>query len=97
MFGQIGPIEVLFLPIVGLFLIPTIWAIVDLIQRPAEQFPRFAKTGTSDKTGWIVGLVVAWLIGLGWLVAIAYLIVVRKRMGPVRSGRAPGEPPSVPG
>jgi hypothetical protein len=98
MFSEIGPVELLFFPIVvGLFLIPTIYAIVDLIKRPPEQFPRFAKAGTSDKTGWIVALVVGWLFGLGFLVAIAYLIVVRKKMGPVRSGPATGAPPGVPG
>jgi hypothetical protein len=98
MFRQIGPAEVLLIAImVGLFLIPTIWAIVDLIQRPAEQFPRFAKAGTSDKTGWIVALIVGWFIGLGWIVAIVYLIIVRRKMGPVRSGPAPGGPHGVPG
>ena len=98
MFRQIGPVELLFLPIVvGLFLIPTIYAIVDLIKRPPEQFPRFAKAGTSDKTGWIAALVVGWLLGLGFLVAIAYLIIVRRRMGSVRPGPAPGGPPDIPG
>jgi hypothetical protein len=97
MFRQIGPAEYLFFPIVvGLFLIPAIYAIVDLIKRPPEQFPRFAKAGTSDKTGWIVALIVGWLIGLGWIVAIVYLIIVRRKMGPVRSGPAPGGPPEFP-
>jgi len=98
MFRQIGSAEVLLIAImVGLFFIPTIWAIVDLINRPPEQFPRFAKAGSSDKTGWIVALVVGWFIGLGWIVAVVYLIMVRKKMGPVRSGPATGGPPGIPG
>jgi len=95
MFRQIGPFEVVL--IVAVFLAPTIWAIVDLIKRPPEQFPRFAKAGTSDKTGWVVALVVGWLFGLGFIVAVVYLIMVRKKMGPVRSGPATSPPPGVPG
>jgi hypothetical protein len=97
MFKQIGPLELLFVIVIGLFLIPTIYAIVDLIKRPPEQFPRFAKAGTSDKTGWIIALVVGWLLGVGFLVAVAYLIFVRRKMGPVRSGPATGAPPGIPG
>ena len=73
----------------------TIWAFVDAIQRPAEQFPRWTKAGTSDKTVWIVGMVVAWVIGLGWVVAIVYLFVVRKKMGPIVWNQA-GPPPAAP-
>ena len=83
---NIGPIELFIIVVV---LIPTIWAIVDVIRRPPEQFPRFAKAGSSDKTGWVIALVVGWLLALGWLVAIFYLILVRAKMGPVRSGPAP--------
>jgi hypothetical protein len=72
-----------------------IWAVVDVIQRPPEQFPRWTKAGTSDKTGWIVALIVGWVIGLGWLVGITYLIVVRRRMGPIARGEA-GPPPMTP-
>jgi hypothetical protein len=97
MFRQIGPLELLFVIVIGLFLIPTIYAIVDLIKRPPEQFPRFAKAGTSDKTGWIIALVVGWLLGVGFLVAVAYLILVPRKMGPVRSGPATGAPPGIPG
>jgi hypothetical protein len=96
MFRQIGPLELFVVIMIGLFLIPTIWAIVDLIQRPPEQFPRFAKAGSADKTGWIVALVVGWFIGLGWVVAIVYLIAVRRKMGTVRSGPL-SPPPAVPG
>jgi len=73
----------------------TVWAIVDLIQRPPEQFPR-AIAGKSDKTGWIIGLVVGWILGLGWLVAIVYLIVVRKKMGPVAKGPSTSPPMASP-
>jgi hypothetical protein len=93
-----GPIEaLLLLVVVGAFAFIglSIWAIVDAAQRPPEQFPRWTQTGTSNKTTWIIGLVVGWVIGLGWVVAIVYLMVVRKKMGPIVRTEAP-PPPAVP-
>ena len=88
MFSRIGPIEVLFL----LIIIVGLWALVDAIRRPEDQFP-----GGKGRTAWLVGLVVSWLVGLGWLVGIFYLLRVRKVQGPVRSaGSAGGDPPSAP-
>jgi hypothetical protein len=87
MFRQIGPIELF---IILFVLIPYVWAIIDIIHRPVSQFPN----GTG-KTGWLVALIVGTFIGLGWLIAIVYLILVRKRQGPVRP-TGPESPPSVP-
>ena len=89
---------VMFVMVISLSL--TIWAVIDLIQRPQEQFPRYTKAGKSDKTSWIIVLVVAWFLGLGGIMAIVYLIVVRKKMGPVvhDTSRSPADaaPPGVP-
>jgi hypothetical protein len=41
----------------------TIWAFVDAIQR--------------SQTGWWVGMLVGWLFGLGWIVALIYLLAIR--------------------
>jgi hypothetical protein len=87
MFRQIGPIELF---IILFVLIPYVWAIIDIIRRPVSQFPN----GTG-KTGWLVALIVGTFIGLGWLVAIVYLILVRMRQGPVRP-TGTESPPSVP-
>ena len=97
---NVGGAELGLILIVLAVVVPPIWAIVDIIQRPPERFPRWSKAGTSDKTGWIIALVVGWVIGLGWLVAIVYLIVVRRKMGPATQGASvppPTPPPSVPG
>ncbi len=94
--GMVEQALLIVLPVVAVFLVPTLWAIIDLIHRRPEQFPRFARTGASDKTGWIIALVVGWLIGLGWLVAIVYLIVVRRKMGPVQADTS-AAPPGLPG
>jgi hypothetical protein len=92
---NLGPIELIFVLVVGLFLISTVIAVVDLVQRPPEQFPRWSKAGKSDKTGWIVALIVGWMIGMGWVVAIVYFFLVRRKMGPVVKG-ATGSPPAMP-
>ncbi len=34
---------------------------------------------TSGDTGWGIGILVAWLVGLGWLVGIIYLLTVDRR------------------
>jgi len=43
------------------------------------------RAAQNGDTGWLVGIVVTWFIGLGWLVAIIYLAAVapgRTRMAP---------------
>ena len=50
-------------PLLILGVVVTIWALVDAIQR--------------NQTGWWVGMLVGWLFGLGWLVALIYLLVIR--------------------
>jgi len=86
-FRRIGPIELFIFLFV---LLPYVWAIIDIIRRPVSQFPN----GTG-KTGWLVAMIVGTFLAIGWLVAIGYLILVRKRQGPVRP-TGPGSPPSVP-
>ena len=85
---MIGPIELLVILIILPALIAFVWALVDAIRRPESQYPN-----GSGKTLWVAGLIVSWLIGLGWIVGIAYLIVVRRAMGAVRSV-PPGGPPA---
>ena len=50
-------------PLLILGVVVTIWALVDAIQR--------------NQTGWWVGMLVGWLFGLGWLVALIYLLAIR--------------------
>ncbi|HEY5886211.1 MAG TPA: hypothetical protein VIT24_00730 [Acidimicrobiales bacterium] len=54
----------------------TIWALVD--------------SGQRGQTGWLIGIIVAWVFGLGWLVAVIYLLAVRP--GLVRAERPPADP-----
>ena len=88
--------ELLVILIIAIALVPTIWAIVDIVQRPADQFPRYATAGDGDRKGWIIALIVGWILGLGWLVAIVYLLVVRAKMGPVAKPESPPAPPQPP-
>ena len=85
--SNIGWLEVIFLPLLLVFVGAFVWALVDAIRRPESQYPN-----GQGKTVWVVGLIVGWIVALGWLVGIAYLIVVRKKMGPVRSTPS-GAPP----
>ena len=50
-------------PLLIAAVVVTIWALVDAIQR--------------SQTAWWVGIVVGWLFGLGWLVALIYLLAIR--------------------
>lgn len=60
-----------------------IWAIADAASRPASAF----YGAGSNKTIWIVAVVVAWFIGLGFFVGGFYLLFtrpkVRRQMGQV--------------
>lgn len=42
------------------------------------------RAGQNGDTGWLAGIIAGWFFGLGWLVAIIYLLAV----APGRSGRA---------
>lgn len=62
--ADIGALEaVLIVALVLVVLIGFIWGLVDAIRR--------------GQTGWWVGILVAWLFGLGWLVGWIYLILIR--------------------
>jgi ABC-type multidrug transport system permease subunit len=54
----------------------TIWALVD--------------SGSAVRRASSFGIIVAWVFGLGWLVAVIYLLAVRP--GLVRAERPPADP-----
>ncbi len=53
-----------------------IWAIVDAANRPTAAF----YGAGSNKTAWIVVIVVAWLIGLGFFLGGFYLLFTRPKV-----------------
>ena len=53
-----------------------IWAIVDAASRPAVAF----YGAGSNKTTWIVVIVVAWLMGLGFFLGGFYLLFTRPKV-----------------
>ena len=53
-----------------------IWAIVDAASRPAVAF----YGAGSNKTAWIVVIVVAWVIGLGFFLGGFYLLFTRPKV-----------------
>ena len=55
--------------VVVLALVGTVWGLVDSIQR--------------GQTGWAIAIGVAWIFGLGWLVAWVYLLTVRPGLAAV--------------
>lgn len=61
--ADLGATEFLIVAIVVLVVVVFIWGLVDAIQR--------------GQTGWWVGMLIAWLFGLGWLVAAIYLFAIR--------------------
>lgn len=73
-----GTTATLFVAGAVLALVFFIWGLVDAIQR--------------GQTGWWVGMIVAWVFGLGWLVAIIYLLAVRPglKREAAEQGPAPG-------
>ncbi len=57
-------------------LVVPIWAILDVLSRPAVAF----YGAGSNKTAWVVVLVVALFLGLGLLFGAYYLIGVRRKV-----------------
>jgi hypothetical protein len=53
-----------------------IWAIVDAATRPATAF----YGAGSNKTAWIVVVVIAWLIGFGFFLGGFYLLFTRPKV-----------------
>ncbi|HTU39599.1 MAG TPA: hypothetical protein VMF35_16485 [Acidimicrobiales bacterium] len=53
-----------------------IWAVVDAANRPAAAF----YGAGSNKTAWIVVIVVAWIFGLGFFLGGFYLVFTRPKV-----------------
>jgi hypothetical protein len=53
-----------------------IWAVVDAANRPALAF----YGAGSNKTAWIVVIVVSWFIGMGFFLGGYYLLFTRKKL-----------------
>jgi hypothetical protein len=62
-----------------------IWAIVDAAIRPPVAF----YGAGSNKTAWIVVIVIAWLIGPGFFLGGFYLLVTRPKVRRQSSSTAP--------
>ena len=61
----------------------TIWGVVDALQRPDAVW---AAAG-QNKTTWVVLMIVlAFLCGLGWVVALIYLLSIRPKLIAAQSG-----------
>ena len=61
----------------------TIWGVVDALQRPDAAW---AAAG-QNKTTWVVLMIVlAFLCGLGWVVALIYLLSIRPKLIAAQSG-----------
>ena len=75
-----GP-DLLVLIILACAVVVPIWAVVDAANRPKAAF----YGAGSNKTAWIVVIVVAWFFGLGFFLGGFYLVFtrpkVRRQMG----------------
>jgi hypothetical protein len=76
-----GPGLFVTLVVLACAVVVPIWAIVDAASRPRVAF----YGAGSNKTAWIVVIVIAWLIGLGFFLGGFYLLFtrpkVRRQMG----------------
>jgi hypothetical protein len=71
-----GPDLLIALVALFLFLAVPIWSLIDAAGRPAVAF----YAAGSNKTAWIVVLVVALVLGFGWLLGGFYLLVTRPKV-----------------
>jgi hypothetical protein len=73
-------------------LVPIVWAIVDVVRRPAWQF------SAGRKVIWTLTLSVGWVLlwPLALVSAIVYLAVLRRRFPPAAAGQGPGQGPGPP-
>jgi hypothetical protein len=69
-FGGTGLLVVL------LWLVLPLWAVVDVLSRPAVAF----YAAGSNKVAWAIVIVVAAFLGVGWLLGGYYLVGVRRRV-----------------
>ena len=61
----------------------TIWGVVDALQRPDAVWA----AAVQNKTTWVVLMIVlAFLCGLGWVVALVYLFSIRPKLIAAQSG-----------
>ncbi len=60
---NLGAPELIIILLIVPFIAVTIWGIVDAGQR--------------GQTGWLIGIIVGWVVGLGWVLAIIYLAAIR--------------------
>ncbi len=61
----------------------TIWGVVDALQRPDAAW----QAAGQNKTTWVVLMIVlAFLCGLGWVVALVYLLSIRPKLIAAQSG-----------
>ena len=58
---NIGAPELIILVVVFLFIALTVWGLVE--------------AGRNGDTGWLFGILGGWLLGVGWIVAIVYLVI----------------------
>jgi len=59
------------------FFIFWITMIIDAAQRPEKDFK---KIGSGEKSLWIIILIVSMFFGMGWLAAILYYIIIKKKV-----------------
>jgi hypothetical protein len=52
-----------------------VWMLVDAVRRQEHEYPN-----AGSRTMWIVLLAVGLVVGLGWIAAIAYFFMVRKKI-----------------
>jgi len=71
-----GAPEVLILLLFAVVLVGFLWALVDICMRPAGAF----RAGGQNKTLWLVGILAAWAVALGWLVGWVYVIAIRPKV-----------------
>ena len=62
--------------LVLLWLVLPLWAVVDVLSRPAVAF----YAAGSNKVAWAIVIVVTAFLGLGWLLGGYYLIGVRRKV-----------------
>ena len=75
MLAEVFGADLLIVVIVGMAI--PLWAIIDAVSRPAAAF---YGSGT-NKTAWVIVLLVAtFVLGLGFFLALFYLISVRRKV-----------------
>jgi len=72
---NLGAPELIIILLIVPFIALTIWGIIDAGQR--------------GQTGWLIGIIVGWVVGAGWIIAIIYLSVVRTKLVRGDDGQGP--------